>query len=72
VGGVSGGPVFRVADLRPAVWTPQSGTRFVGLQSSASTGKKWLRIKNAYAVAAYFKETFPDIGDAILARLAKQ
>lgn len=72
VGGVSGGPAFRVADLAPAVWTPQSGTRFVGLQNSASTSKQWLRIKNVYAVAAYFKEASPDIAAAILAHLSNQ
>ncbi|MDA9396286.1 hypothetical protein WN73_37885 [Bradyrhizobium sp. CCBAU 45394] len=71
VGGVSGGPAFRVADLAPPVWTPQSGTRFVGLQSSASEGKRWLRIKNCYAIVAYFKEACPEIAEAILAQLAR-
>lgn len=69
--GVSGGPVFRVSNDPPTMWTPRTGTRFVGLQSSTSKAKEWLRVKSTNAIAMYFGEAIPMIGAAIQARISQ-
>jgi hypothetical protein len=50
VGGVSGVPIFRVADKAPEVWAPKSGICFMGLQASSIKTNQWLRIKNMHAI----------------------
>lgn len=64
--GVSGGGVFRVHDDQSDLWTPRKGLRLAGLQSSASDPKRWLRVKNANAIVAYFRQACPEIADALI------
>src|SRR5258708_3801604 len=69
VGGVSGGPIFRVADKAPEVWSPKSGLGFVGLQASSIKTNQWLRVKHMHAIHKYFDEAIPSIGSAIKKQL---
>jgi hypothetical protein len=70
VGGVSGGPIFRVADkVSGGVWAPKTSLNFVGLQCSSIATNKWLRVKNVHAIAKYFDTAIPEIGAAIMKQL---
>lgn len=65
VGGVSGGPIFRVADERPSFWSAKSGMRYVGIQASSTRMNRWIRFKNVHAIVRYFDLAIPEIGAAI-------
>ncbi|NPV24509.1 hypothetical protein [Bradyrhizobium aeschynomenes] len=71
VGGVSGGPIFRVADDKPLFWSAKSGMRFVGIQTSSTRLNQWIRFKNIHAVARYFDLAIPEIGAAIREQIGR-
>ncbi|MBR1132492.1 trypsin-like peptidase domain-containing protein [Bradyrhizobium iriomotense] len=72
VGGVSGGPVFRVASKAPKIWTPKTGIAFMGLQVSSTKTNAWLRVKNVHAIHRYFDDAIPSIGASIAKKLGKR
>lgn len=65
VGGVSGGPIFRIPDEIPPFWSGKTGMRFVGVQASSTRLNRWIRFKNIHAVIRYFDLAIPEIGAAI-------
>lgn len=70
--GVSGGSLLQYDDTTTGLWSVQKTMKLVGIQSSASTSKKWYRAKKSNVNAKLFDRIDPIIGAAIEAQLKRQ
>lgn len=67
--GVSGGSLFQYDDTTTGLWSVSKTMKLVGIQSGASTAKKWFRAKKSNVIALLFEQIDPKIGTAIHAVL---
>ena len=70
--GVSGGSLLQYDDTTTGFWSVQNTMKLVGIQSSASDGKKWYRAKKSNVIAMLFDRIDPTIGAAMRAQLETQ
>ncbi len=67
--GVSGGSLFQYDDTTTGLWSTSKTMKLVGIQSSASSEKRWFRAKMSNVIARLFTSIDREIGNAISAQL---
>ena len=68
--GVSGGSLLQYDDTVTGFWSTWKAMKLVGIQSSASSLKKWFRAKKSNVIALIFAQVDLGIGEEIRKQLA--